>query len=345
MKIGYMITGLDIGGAQKHLLKLVPNIKHEKFVVSLNKENAIGKQLEKQGIKVYYLGLNKWNLGLSFARMVKILSMEHPDILDSYLIHANLFMKLFEAKRVCSIRNDYSDLKVLNFIEKKTSFFNDLTLVNSPELISYAKANKNKRIKVINNGIDFDEIESVEEVDIRKELGLKKDVKLVISTARLEEHKNVEDLVVMWESMPKDVHLIIAGDGSAKKDVKMRVLPIVKDRIHFLGNRDDVLGIVKSCDVFALTSSKEGMSNALLEAMALKKPCVVSAIPQNEELIKDGKNGVVYPGFTAIPTALKEALAKNNYGEEAYKLVKKKYDIKDTIKLYEKAMEVLVNGK
>ena len=53
MKVGYLITGLGVGGAEKHLLKLLPKLPFEKFIVCLTQNNRIGKLIQKKGIKVY----------------------------------------------------------------------------------------------------------------------------------------------------------------------------------------------------------------------------------------------------------------------------------------------------
>jgi len=84
------------------------------------------------------------------------------------------------------------------------------------------------------------------------------------------------------------------------------------------------------------------MSNALLEAMALKKNCIVSNITQNEELIKDGFNGLTFEKGNENQLANKiEMLFNNqelNYGHVAYNLINKKYLIKDIARIYEKVV-------
>ena len=63
MKICFLITGLGTGGAENHLLKLVPRLKkYDKFIISLTNLDSVGKKIEKKGVKVYYLGFNKFNL-------------------------------------------------------------------------------------------------------------------------------------------------------------------------------------------------------------------------------------------------------------------------------------------
>ena len=64
------------------------------------------------------------------------------------------------------------------------------------------------------------------------------------------------------------------------------------DRLHVLGYRDDVLSVMKSCDVFILPSKREGLSVALMEAMACGLPCCASNIRGNRDLLNKADGGL-----------------------------------------------------
>lgn len=358
MKIGFLITGLGIGGAEKHLFKLVPRVKFNSFIISLTNNNYIGKEIEKNGIKVYYLGLNKFNLFSVILRFGRILIREKPDILDTYLIHSNLFGRIFGRlfrvrKIISSIQNDYSDLKLLNFIDKITKNFVDLYIPNSKTLLSYIHMKNNvppRKIKIITSGVVLKEIYNNldKNYDIRKELGLKKNNFIAVCVARLQKQKNISTLIRAMKFVNKNISLVIVGDGSERKNlINLSKNLNLMNKIFFLGVRKDVLNIVNSSNVFILPSLKEGMSNALLEAMVLKKCCIVSDIPQNKELIKNNFNGIVFGKKNEKELAKKiERVYENqnlkSFGEEAYKVIKEKYLIKNLIKKYEKLIEKIL---
>ena len=65
--------------------------------------------------------------------------------------------------------------------------------------------------------------------------------------------------------------------------------------MHLLGYRSDVISVMKSCDIFVFPSKREGLSVALMEAMACDLPCLVSDIRGNNDLIENGKGGFVLP--------------------------------------------------
>jgi glycosyltransferase involved in cell wall biosynthesis len=351
MKVCFLITGLGIGGAEKHLLKLVPRLKFDKFVISLTNKKEIGKEIEKKGVRVYYLGLTPFII----FKFRKIIKKEKPDILDTYLIHANIFGRIFGRifgikKIVNSVRNDYSDLKLLNFLDRMTKGLVDLYIVNSKALIGYIH-NKNKvslkKIKLVPNGIDLKGLYGKlnKKYDIRDELKLPKKSFIIACAARLQKQKNLPVLIKSMKFVNEKTFLVIAGGGPEKKELDNIIAKLnLQKRVFLLGERKDISNIVNSSDIFVLPSLKEGMSNALLEAMALKKCCLVSSIPQNKELIKDKVNGFIFNPKNA------KGLAKNienackskklaDFGEKSYVIIKKKYQIDTILKKYEKIIE------
>lgn len=357
MKICFLITGLGIGGAEKHLLKFAPKIKFEKFIISLTNKNDFGKEIEKKGVKVYYLGLNKFNFPLIILKFGKLLIDEKPDIIDSYLIHSNLFARIFGRifgvnKIICSIQNDYSDLKILNFLDKITENFVNLYIPNSRVLLNYLHI-KNKiplnKIKIIPSLIDLEEIYNNLDstYDIKQELGLDKNNFLCVCVARLHKQKSVSTLIKAIKFVKKNIFTVILGDGE-KRNYLMKLTEKLglKNRIFFLGSRKDVINIVNSSDLFILPSLKEGMSNALLEAMSLKKICIVSDIPQNRVLIKDNVNGMLFKTKNYKDLARKIEIVYRNPNlnfikERAYKEIINKYEINNSLKKYMKIVEKL----
>lgn len=355
MKICFLITGLGIGGAEKCLLDRVPKFKFNKFIISLTNYNKIGKEIERKGVKVYYLGLNKYNLPLVISRFGKIIKNEKPDILDTYLIHANLFGRIFGRifgiKRIISsVRNDYSGFRLISFLDRFTQNFVKLYIINSIGLLHYVFEKINiplTKIKIIPNGINLEELNDKvnKNYNVRKELGLKENTFIGVCVARLYKQKNISTLIRAIKLVDRNIFLIIVGEGPERKNFeKLSGKLNLKNQVFFLGLRKDVLNIVNSSNVFILPSLREGMSNALLEAMALKKCCIVSDIPQNRELIKNRFNGITFNKKNERDLAKKIEIAYKNQNleplkQEAYKLIKKKYQNKNLIKKYEKVIE------
>jgi glycosyltransferase involved in cell wall biosynthesis len=342
MKLGILITGLGTGGAENHLLKLLPRVKFDKFVISLTNENSIGKEIEKKGIKVYYLGMTKWNLFSTWLKVRKIIRDEKPDVLDTYLIHANILGRFVGAKKVVnSVRNDYSDMVFLKFLDRITKRRVSLYTPNSNALKTYLHSLgvKDSKIKVIPNGIDLKEIKINKKYSLKKELGLNPKDIILTCVARLMPQKNQQILIETLTELDTKYKLVLVGDGPDKNKLVVLADTLkVSDRVYFLGTRKDVPNILNCTDIFILPSKKEGMSNALLEAMALGKVCVVSDIPHNTELIKNGVNGLTFKndGFTDL---VKKIIFVNKNKAKSFELNVKKdvsdfYDVNKTVNLY-----------
>ena len=360
-KVLHLITGLEFGGgAENALLQILPNLKStENAVCCIKGRGEIGKKLEQKGIKVFYLNMkNMLDLSIIF-KYKKILGKFRPDIQVNYLIHADvfgrIFGKMFGVKKIISFNRSRYKKRFHKFIDKITFCWVDFFIANSEVNLQYYK--KKYKIKLgkstcISNGVDLNKYKfKLDKNKKLEELGLEKDDFVLTCVARLSKEKDHPLLFNSLKKMnDKKIKLILCGDGKEKENlIKLRKKLGLEKQILILGNRKDILEILRITDVFVLPSLFEGMSNALLEAMASKCCCLVSDIEENRELIKDGENGVTFKvedlkDFIENITHLKnkKALIKK-YGLNAYDLVKDKYEIHKIIKQYDAILETVQN--
>jgi glycosyltransferase involved in cell wall biosynthesis len=105
----------------------------------------------------------------------------------------------------------------------------------------------------------------------------------------------------------RDVRLVLVGDGPREQDLRKQAhLLHLDDVVIFAGRRADVPRIAREFDVFALSSAQEGLSIALLEAMALGKPAVVTRAGGLTEVVEHERHGLLVP--PADPQAMAESL-------------------------------------
>jgi glycosyltransferase involved in cell wall biosynthesis len=130
----------------------------------------------------------------------------------------------------------------------------------------------------------------------------------------------------MWSAMPRrdTATLLIVGDGPLRPELEREAAECGLDRsVRFLGSHADVTTFYRIADVFVLPSVTEGLSNALLEAMAAGLPVVASDVAGNREVIEDGVNGVLVdwadPGAAAgvVLRLLDDAELRRRVGEAA----------------------------
>jgi glycosyltransferase len=178
------------------------------------------------------------------------------------------------------------------------------------------KLRKNGTVEYVPGvGIDIDKINSIQgnKEELCKELNISVDSILLLSVGELNDNKNHKIVIECLPELPKNIHYLICGVGPLKEEHEELAKKLnVSDRLHLLGYRNDVIRIMKSCDVFIFPSKREGLSVALMEAMACGLPCIVSNIRGNIDIINDGINGYVFDFDKKNILSCINALTKKN---------------------------------
>jgi glycosyltransferase involved in cell wall biosynthesis len=146
--------------------------------------------------------------------------------------------------------------------------------------------------------------------EARRSLGLPADVPIVGSVARLVVQKRLDRLLDAVALLP-GVHAVLAGEGADEPSLRERARRLgIADRVHFPGWRSDVETVLGALDAFVLTSEREGMANAMLEAMAAGVPVVSTPVSGATEALAADAEGRA-PGLLvpADPRAVAEALS------------------------------------
>ena len=162
---------------------------------------------------------------------------------------------------------------------------------------------------------------------VREELGIPEDAPVVGTVANLKPHKGHEQLleaaVRIRGSIP-DARFVLVGQGPLEHELRDRADALGLDgAVMFTGYREDALRIAKTFDVFVLPSIHEGLAIALIEAMALGKPTVVTRVGGLPEVVEDGQEGFVVPPAkpaelaAAIVTLLKDPSLRQSFGAAA----------------------------
>ncbi len=172
----------------------------------------------------------------------------------------------------------------------------------SPELLDLAKALRAcnpAKLRVIENGIDVDRFDTSPDARraAREALGLPQDAFVIGAVGRLSPEKEFPWLVrTSAPLLGPDVRLVIVGGGAQEAAVRAQVSQHqVEPFVLLPGARNDVPRYVAAMDVFALSSSMEGLPLAVLEAMAAGLPVVATAVGGLPNLIDDGQTGFLVP--------------------------------------------------
>ena len=138
---------------------------------------------------------------------------------------------------------------------------------------------------------------------VRNELGLAPDSFVIGTVARLAKQKRIDRLIDVMKLLPTDLSCVIAGDGAQRARLEeMARSAGVSDRIRFVGERSDTGDILNALDVFVVASDKEGLSNAMLEAMAMGLPVVSTPVSGSEDALGVDESGLSAGVVTTFST-------------------------------------------
>ena len=182
-----------------------------------------------------------------------------------------------------------------------------------------------RRIDVVHDGIDVEKIQNRPAIDLHAEYWLPHGVPVIANVGALVGHKGQRFLI---DAMPQvlrevpDAHLIIFGEGELRAALERQIKSLsLTKRVLLPGFREDVLSLVKSADLFVMSSVTEGLGSAVLDAMAMGLAVVGTNAGGIPEAVVAGVTGELVPPSepqplaAAIVTLLKDADRRRAYGE------------------------------
>ena len=204
--------------------------------------------------------------------------------------------------------------------------------------------------QLIMNGTDTGEVADAPLSDLPD--GVPEDAFVVGYVGQLIQRKGIDTLIRALATLPpSNWHCLIVGDGPEKdRLVTQAAQDGLADRIHFLGFRDDRLGLMKRMGLFALPSAKEGIPRVMMEAMAGAVPCTGSDIPGVRDLIVPGETGWLFPHndhmalASAIQSAMDDRAQAQKMAEAGQRRVLDHFSARRMAQEYEALFERILGG-
>jgi glycosyltransferase involved in cell wall biosynthesis len=168
------------------------------------------------------------------------------------------------------------------------------------------------KLIAIPNGISLERVRpSRSRVQVRTELGFDLDEYVILSTGRIAPQKGLEYLIQaipsVYSRLGRTLKVVLAGEGSALSAIEDQAKLLgIEPQVRFLGFRSDIGNLLEAADLVVLPSLREGLSIALLEAMAARKPIVTTSIGSNLEVTMGGAVALLVPPKNSV--ALAEAI-------------------------------------
>ena len=321
IRVLHLITGLNTGGAEMALYRLLCAMDRQKFdsaVVSLIKPGPVGDLIQAAGIPVTSLEMPPGQASLKgFLKLIRILKEFRPHILQTWMYHAD-FLGLMAGKiagvpaiawNIRGSEMNFMNSRGLSKIIARTcalvSNWPQVVLVNSRAgLIAHEKMNYHpRRWQFIPNGINTEKFtpDAAAGQRVRAEWSIPADCDLIGMVARLDPQKGhlffLQAAAIVLKEKPA-THFVCVGSGpeNYSEELKKQAydLGLEPSSIHWVGNQVDMPSVYNALSIYISPSAYgEGFPNVIAEAMACAIPCIATKTGDSPDLL--AATGLIVP--------------------------------------------------
>ena len=322
----FALTSPVRGGVEEVVLALLQRLDPGEFRLALAAPQALldsfAGELHGVSVDTEPVQADSWGRRREVARLSAFIGRVRPHVVNPHLFRSTLVAAPVAKWHGATVVETYhgregwrGSLLRGGFVpDRVVSRFVDRVIAVSEAARSFLISGKGyaaDKVVVVPNGRDLSTFRPGAGRDaVRKELGLDRAVPLVGVVGRLEPQKGHAYLLEAWPSVLAefpDARLLIVGDGSLRSRLQTRAHELaVADRIIFAGFRADVPRVLDALDILALPSLYEGMPLTAIEASAMARPVVATAVDGTPEVIREARTGRLVP--PADPGALSRAI-------------------------------------
>ena len=322
MKILQVITSLQIGGAEKLVVDMVPLMKKEGHTVDVLVFNGMytsfKKQLQAQGIRIFSLGYNNSVYNPKFIfQLIPII--KRYDIVHTHNTACQYYValaKFLSNSRVKLITTEHStsnrrrNNRLFKYIDRFIYAQYDILVAISEKAGNLlSKYLSGKKVELVLNGVNVSSFQHASRID-RKSIGIEDQKVLITMVARFAEAKDQKTLIRAMALLPPTYVLLLIGEGNMqiKKQCEQLAASLgLGEKVIFGGIRNDIPNILKASDIIVMSSHWEGLSLSSIEGMSVGKPFVASDVNGLQEITKNA--GILFPHEDA--KALADIIAEN----------------------------------
>ncbi|MFH1413458.1 MAG: glycosyltransferase family 4 protein [Candidatus Omnitrophota bacterium] len=330
-KLLYIITKLELGGAQKQLLSLISNLDRERFDIFLITaktgllldEASKLSRLKIKKSRFLERPINPLKDILALFEIYRFIKKQNIEIVHTHSSKAGILGRLaaWLAKTRYIIHtvhgwpfNDFQAGFLRNLyigLERFVAGFTDRLIVVSCHDKEKGLVNnigKADKYSLIHYGIDFDKFNKKEQ-NIKKELGIGLNDFVVTNISCFKPQKSCLDFVKLAHLVNRNlshVKFLLVGDGDLRRNIESLIIKLkLQDQIILTGCRKDIPEILSITDVLSLTSLWEGVPIAVLEAMAAGCPVLATNTGGIAEIVAEG-----ITGFLSVPGDMEDMSEK-----------------------------------
>lgn len=336
MKVLFVVDSLSYGGAGRVVSILASQLAEMGFEISIA---IMGQDVNRTQeiyavdyrVNRFYINefgkVTSWKTNIKFLRYC--LKKFKPDIcipfLNMYAEYAVIACLFSNIKVVACERNDphYSpEAKIYRLLRNPLYSLADKVICQTQDMVDYFPKHIRNKSRIILNPINT----SLPEPYVGKR------EKRIVAVGKLGKQKNFSMAIDSFALIQSDIReycLEIYGEGTLRAELEKQIEDAgLSNRVFLMGQSDNLFNDIKSAELFIMTSDYEGMSNALIEAMALGLPCISTNHPIGgaKTLIENGINGVLVPVndakemANAIKKVINDPVTAKRMSENAVKI-------------------------
>ena len=362
VRVLFVVHGLWRAGAETQLVKLVnclPAEKFEKHIVSYRQGDDLKEDIDAREVSVHQLD-RRWRFDPSVGKAIGRLIDEN----DIDVVHCTMRNALFFAymgmrfsrrkpRLVAAVHSTTNaswtlglgDFFVYRFILKKCS---QVWFVSSGQADRWSRRMPFLADNgvTIHNGVDIDVFDpssaATDATAERASFGIRDDETVLCCIARFQPvklHSVLIDAMARIQQSGHSCRLLLAGRGPLEQVLRDQVRDLnLEDSVEFLGLRSDVRPVLAASDCMLLVSEAETFSMAMLEAMAMEVPVIMTAVGGAAEAVEDGATGyLVQPGDVSqladrIGKMLDDPERRVRMGRRAREVVAKNFSVAKMVK-------------
>jgi len=347
-RVLFIIATLDRAGAEQQLVRLCVGLDRRRFqpaVSCLTRGGPLERELREARVPVWIAGKrSKYDLTV-LARLTRVMRRFRPHLIHTWLFTGNAFGRtaaiLAFGPRIRARERAARDTRgphslagplliaseravdiwktpVHRAIDRFLSRFTARVAANCDAVRGFcvdALGIPRGKVAVVRNGIDLAGFDAAARRPPAAPLPTSHGLHVLGAVARLSQQKGIEYLLDAFDVLRRrvpDARLWIAGEGEDRRALEERAGRLgIAGHVHFLGHRPDVPALLRRLDLFVLPSLWEGLPNAIIEAMAARRPVVATAVDGTREVVVENETGLLVPPRSpgALASAMVQLLA------------------------------------
>jgi glycosyltransferase involved in cell wall biosynthesis len=308
LRVAHIDDNITWRGGERQVLELMKGLR-ERGVENLlvcRSGSEIGARAEEAGIATVNLPLlGEWDI-ISAFRMRALFARRGNHIVHAHTSHSHtLALLALIGNQSCRlIVSRRVDFHLHSFFSRKWKYGRSvhriIAVSDAIRRILMEDGVDPGRIVTIRSGFIPDEFRSAASLtNLRQELGIPDDTVVIATVAALAPHKAHGVLLKAAHLVIKRcqrVRFLLAGEGEQRPEIERTIRNLgLESTVVLLGFVPDIGRVYRAADIFAISSSEEGLCSSILDALFFRLPVVATSAGGIPELVSDGVNGLLAP--------------------------------------------------